>query len=87
MFAESDAWTVFQGNLPATLTALATLIAVVLAHVRLKDVKKNVETIEKATNSMHDALVAVTEKEALARGTAIGIKVGKEQRPRPGLGG
>jgi hypothetical protein len=36
------------------------------------EVKENVVTIEKATNSMKDALVKTTELEALARGTAEG---------------
>jgi len=35
---------------------------------------KNIEVIEKATNSMKDALVASTAKASLAEGTAIGRK-------------
>ncbi len=35
---------------------------------------KNIAVIEKATNSMKDALVASTAKASLAEGTAIGRK-------------
>lgn len=52
---------------PPTLLALATLV------VSLRNSKK-VEEVHKATNSMKDALVLTTEKEALARG----IKKGAE---------
>ena len=51
--------------LPPTLLALGTLI------VQIRSIKK-VEEIHKATNSMKDALVAATEKEALARGKKEG---------------
>jgi hypothetical protein len=39
-------------------------------------VKKDVHTIEKATNSMKDALVAATGKASLAEGTAAGLVEG-----------
>ena len=39
-------------------------------------IKDNVFTIEKATNSMKDALVEATRAAALAKGTAAGIVTG-----------
>lgn len=50
-------------SLPPTILALAALLA------SLRGLKK-VEAVHKATNSMHDALVALTDKEAHARGVA-----------------
>jgi len=40
---------------------------------------KNVGIVEKATNSMKDALVAATAKASLAEGTAAGLKQGREE--------
>lgn len=54
-------------GIPPALIALATLV------VSLRNSQK-VEEVHKATNSMKDALVIATEKEALARG----IKQGAE---------
>jgi len=50
-----------------------------LAQAEIKD---NVAIIEKATNSMKDALVKATGEAALAKGTAAGLEQGRsEQRP------
>jgi hypothetical protein len=49
-------------------------------------IKENVITVEKATNSMKDALVAATAKASLAEGTAAGLKQGREE-PRNTSGG
>ena len=49
-------------------------------------IKENVITVEKATNSMKDALVAATAKASLAEGTAAGIKLGRAE-PREPSGG
>lgn len=38
---------------------------------------KNVAIVEKATNSMKDALVAATAKASLAEGTAVGLAAGR----------
>jgi len=55
-------------------------------------VKKNVQVIETATNSMKDALVLATSKAGIAEGTAAGIVEGhaagleqgrQETRPLP----
>ncbi len=43
-------------------------------------VKKNVEVIEIATNSMKDALVASTAKASEAEGHAKGLEQGREER-------
>ena len=40
-------------------------------------ISENVATIEKATNSMKDALVQATSEAALAKGTAAGIIEGR----------
>jgi hypothetical protein len=42
-------------------------------------VKENVKIIEKATNSMKDALVAATDKAARAEGTATGLEQGRNE--------
>lgn len=39
----------------------------------------DVKTIELATNSMQDALVAATAKAALAEGTAVGLEQGRKE--------
>lgn len=52
-------------SIPVTVTSIAALI------IAIKNTHK-VEEIHKATNSMKDALVLSTEKEALARGIKQG---------------
>ena len=48
-------------------------------------IKENVLVVEKATNSMKDALVQATAKASLAEGTAAGLAQGRaEQRETPG---
>ena len=62
-----------------TLAEIAQLItAAALAYNIWQTwrVKKNVQIIETATNSMKDALVAATAKAGLAEGTAAGIAEG-----------
>ena len=44
-------------------------------HLEVMDVKNNVQTIEKATNSMKDALVKATGDAAFAKGKAEGVAV------------
>jgi hypothetical protein len=61
------------------LSAIAQVItAVALAYNIWQTwrVKKNVVTIEKATNSMKDALVAASSKAGIAEGTAAGLVEG-----------
>lgn len=52
-------------TIPVTLASIASLI------IAIRNDKK-VEAIHKATNSMKDALVASTDKEAFARGLKQG---------------
>jgi hypothetical protein len=40
----------------------------------------NVQVIEKATNSMKDALVKATGEAALAKGTAAGLEQGRNEQ-------
>ena len=47
-------------------------------------IAENVQIIEKATNSMKDALVAATDKAARAEGTAIGLEQGRSEDRSPG---
>lgn len=61
---------------PPTILAFGTLI------VQIKSIAK-VEAIHKATNSMKDALVAATEKEALARGKKEGASDERERQKDP----
>jgi hypothetical protein len=44
------------------------------------EIRENVATIEKATNSMKDALVAATDVAARAQGTAAGLEQGRNER-------
>lgn len=53
-----------------------------LTTARLDSVAEKVEEVHKATNSMKDALVLATEKEALERGHAAGVKQ-EQDRERP----
>jgi len=46
---------------------------------RAKKIEANVYTIEKATNSMKDALVAATAKASLAEGIASGLEQGRNE--------
>ncbi len=60
----------------STLASIIGLVgAIAVLWFRMKGVKDDVQKIEKATNSMKDALVLATEKEALVRG-------GVEERAR-----
>ena len=62
-----------------TITRLIIAISVAYNIWQTWRVKKNVKIIEKATNSMKDALVAATGKAALAEGTAIGLEQGRNE--------
>jgi len=42
-----------------------------------------IEKVHKATNSMKDALIVSTEKEALARGKIVGIAEEKQRNENP----
>jgi len=70
LFAEAEIWTAFFANLPATLIALGSLIGIILAHFKISGVENNVKIIEKATNSMKDALVQATHDAAFLQGKA-----------------
>ena len=59
-----------------TITRLIIAISVAYNIWQTWRVKKNVQIIEKATNSMKDALVAATAKASLSEGTAAGIVEG-----------
>ena len=64
----------------STLVTALAAAAVSLANAwRLNRVAANVQTIEKATNSMKDQLVAATAKASLAEGTAAGLKQGRDE--------
>jgi hypothetical protein len=43
------------------------------------EVKENISIVEKATNSMKDALVEATAKASLAEGTAAGLEQGRKE--------
>jgi len=65
------------------IVAIATLVTATSAALislvntfRINKVSTNVQVIEKATNSMKDALVEATAKAATAEGTAIGLAQG-----------
>lgn len=77
-----DFWTALFANLPATLMALGSLIGVILSHMKLKEVKKDVRLIEIATNSMQTALVKATGDAAFLEGKAA-ERTNPEQRSTP----
>ena len=61
----------------ATLvTALGAFITGIINTRRINSVHNDVQTIEKATNSMKDQLVEATAKASLAEGTAAGLAEG-----------
>jgi hypothetical protein len=65
------------------ITALLAAIAAVQSFLngrRSKKIEKNVQTIEKATNSLTDRLVAKTAEASLAQGTAVGLAQGRNER-------
>lgn len=57
-----------------------TAIVGYFSHKAMKELQKDVRTVEKATNSMKDALVASTDKAARAEGHAQGLTQGREER-------
>lgn len=61
-------WTTFFATLPATLAAVGALIVAVITALKTNQAAKDIRKVEIATNSMKDALVAVTGAEAFARG-------------------
>lgn len=61
------------------LAQLVTALALAYNIWQTWRVKKNVQIIEKATNSMQDALVASTAKASLAEGTAAGLEQGRNE--------
>lgn len=80
---------IVAGAVSVFLTFLTTVGGLITLYVQMRmdrkkteqemaSVQQNVQKIETATNSMKDALVLATEKEALARG----IKEGTETRAK-----
>jgi uncharacterized protein Yka (UPF0111/DUF47 family) len=65
--------------LATLVTAMGSLVASVLSHIRLNHVANNVQQIEKAANSMKDQLVESTAKASLAEGTAVGLEQGRAE--------
>ena len=62
-----------------TITRLIIAISVSYNIWQTWRVKKNVHIIEKATNSMKDALIEATSKASLSEGTAIGLEQGRNE--------
>jgi hypothetical protein len=77
------------GDIAQLITAIAILLnalATAGSYIqswrngkKADSIAMNVGTIEKATNSMKDALVAATAKAALAEGTAVGLEQGRSE--------
>ena len=63
-----------------TIANIVSAVAAVIAAVVAWRAHRAINKVEVATNSMKDALVASTEKEALARGIKAGIQ---EEKDRP----
>ena len=62
---------------PVTISIIVAIQAVILALIARTN--HNVGKIEKATNSMKDRLILSTEKEALSRGHAAGVKAEQDK--------
>ncbi len=62
-------------------TIVLVFVALLNAYVAWisKRTDKNMGLLEKATNSMKDALVASTAKASLAEGTAAGLAAGRAE--------
>jgi hypothetical protein len=71
----SDTATVVIAGIAAVQVVALALIAALITRTN-----HNVGKIEKATNSMKDALVLATEKEALQRGHNAGVKEQQQQQ-------
>lgn len=72
------------------ILAIATLIPALAAAIiglinafRISKVAANVQVIEKATNSMKDALVKASKEASLAEGTAVGLAQGRAEGQAP----
>ena len=59
-------------GLPGTMAAVGALIVTIRTGTKVAAVATQVNVVEKATNSMKDALVKATGEEALARGIQQG---------------
>lgn len=75
-----------MNDIAQIIVALATLVTAVGGLVvslrngrNVARVAADVQTIEKATNSMKDQLVAATGKAAFAEGTAAGLQQGRDE--------
>ena len=62
-----------------TITRLIIALSVAYNIWQTWRVKKDVKIIEKATNSMKDALIVATAKASLSEGTAIGLEQGRNE--------
>jgi len=79
MVISDDGWKALAGIAIALITATQPIIAYLILRQ-----SRNIQKIETATNSMKDALVAATEKEALARGKKEGAQLEKDRnKPIP----
>ena len=59
-----------------------TAFLVYRTHIIAQATAANVAIVERATNSMKDALVVATGKASRAEGIAAGIKIGEENAER-----
>jgi len=76
-------------NIILAVIALANLFTAFLAfknHDAIKEARSDIAIIEKATNSMKDALVTATGKASRAEGLAEGLKRGQDQATTAELG-
>jgi hypothetical protein len=70
-------------NIILAVVAISNMVTAFLAyknHQAVQDVKKDIATVEKATNSMKDALVAATDKASRAEGMAAGLAQGRDEK-------
>jgi len=69
-------------NIILAVVAISNMVTAFLAyknHQAVQQVKTDIKTVELATNSMKDALVAATDAAARAEGTARGLEQGRNE--------
>lgn len=65
---------IIAGIVSIVLSFMATVATLITIWFKMKSLGENVQKIETATNSMKDDLVALTDKEAKARGFKEGTE-------------
>lgn len=65
---------------PATISSLGALVVILRTSDKVLVVEKKIEEVRHSTNSMKDALVAVTRSDALQEGHTAGVQDEKDRK-------